>query len=366
MEDLRGQTFGKWTVLYRSRDKYGKAAWTCQCSCKHKTQRVVKGTDLKRKMSKSCGQCTQPMIGESIGKWEVLKKAPTRHRHSFWLCRCTCKHKTEREISLKALKKIPKRKTKIGCGHCNMPMVGETYGNWLVLHEVPETDYKRKTIYTCICRCKLGTIRNVEGSRLTAGRTISCGDCRTPLPGELYGRLLIIRESDRKGHKNESFYICRCTCEDQPEIEVKRSHLVKGNTRSCGCLKQEVMEMRGPAYNVDSIRIIEEYGKKHGYYFQHAENGGEVQILTYFVDGYDVMRNVVLEVDEPNHYLNGRLKEKDLQRQWKIMRHKQCTFIRIRIDRKNKIRGVTIFTPSDIPSDIPKVENDGVLLMEAA
>ena len=56
-----------------------------------------------------------------------------------------------------------------------------------------------------------------------------------------------------------------------------------------------------PMYNVKSISIIERYGKENSYNFQHAENGGEVQVIGYFVDGYDKERNVVIEYYEKHH-----------------------------------------------------------------
>lgn len=88
-----------------------------------------------------------------------------------------------------------------------------------------------------------------------------------------------------------------------------------------------------PRYNIDSIPIIEEYGKKYGYNFQHAENGGEFYIkeLGYFLDAYDIDNNVVLEIDEPHHYKNGKLLEKDIHRQKEIEELLKCNFIRIKL-----------------------------------
>lgn len=83
-----------------------------------------------------------------------------------------------------------------------------------------------------------------------------------------------------------------------------------------------------PAYNTSSIPIIEGYGKKNGYNFQHAENGGEYHIeeLGYWVDGYDIENNVVLEFDEAHH---TRQQDKDNKRQNEIIKHIKCNFIRI-------------------------------------
>ena len=88
-----------------------------------------------------------------------------------------------------------------------------------------------------------------------------------------------------------------------------------------------------PNYNPEACRLIEAYGQQHGFHFQHAENGGEFHIkeLGYFVDGYDKVQNVVIEVDERWHYRNGKLLPRDLRRQREIEHHLGCTFVRIRI-----------------------------------
>lgn len=88
-----------------------------------------------------------------------------------------------------------------------------------------------------------------------------------------------------------------------------------------------------PNYNPDACELIEQYGEKYGYNFQHAENGGEHHIkdLGYFLDGYDEKQNVVIEVDEAYHFKNGELCEKDKRRQEEIEEHLGCEFIRVKI-----------------------------------
>ena len=89
-----------------------------------------------------------------------------------------------------------------------------------------------------------------------------------------------------------------------------------------------------PFFNKDACALIDEYGKKHGYQFQHAMNGGEYHIkeLGYWVDGYDSEKNVVIEVDEAHHFdVNGNLSEKDIRRQAEIEDFLQCKFIRLKI-----------------------------------
>lgn len=113
-----------------------------------------------------------------------------------------------------------------------------------------------------------------------------------------------------------------------------------------------------PTYNNAACKIIDDYGKKHGFHFRHALNGGEYYIkgLGYWVDGYDKKRKTAIEVDEPYHYVNGFLKSKDKRRQKEIQDFLGCVFIRIKVDKMNKIQGIKeykmkkiVFMPEQIP-----------------
>jgi len=75
-----------------------------------------------------------------------------------------------------------------------------------------------------------------------------------------------------------------------------------------------------PNYNPSACKIIDEYGKLHGYSFQHAENGGEVMIekLGYFPDGIDESRKTIIEVDESHHRTNEKIRIRDIRRQQEI------------------------------------------------
>ena len=89
-----------------------------------------------------------------------------------------------------------------------------------------------------------------------------------------------------------------------------------------------------PGYNINACNVIDDYGKKHGYNFQHAENGGEYYIreLGYWVDGYDKEKNIVIEIDECHHYDKfGNLSERDLDRQNEIEKYLDCRFVRLKI-----------------------------------
>jgi hypothetical protein len=74
---------------------------------------------------------------------------------------------------------------------------------------------------------------------------------------------------------------------------------------------------------------LDKLSSETGWDLQHAKNGGEFRLCGYLVDGYDSKRNIVVEYDEPFHYtVDGKLKQKDVDRMKKIMQHTNCKFYR--------------------------------------
>lgn len=88
-----------------------------------------------------------------------------------------------------------------------------------------------------------------------------------------------------------------------------------------------------PSYNKNSISIIEGFAASLGEHVQHAENGGEVRVSNYWLDGYISNKNIAIEYDEPHHFKkNGNLLEKDIKRMKRIHKEIGCTFVRIKYD----------------------------------
>ena len=88
-----------------------------------------------------------------------------------------------------------------------------------------------------------------------------------------------------------------------------------------------------PNYNPSACLILNEHMNLSGSVIQHAENDGEYHIeeLGYWVDGYDKENNIVYEIDEPAHFINGELCGRDEKRQKEIEEYLECEFIRIRL-----------------------------------
>lgn len=93
--DLLGQKFGYLTVIEEDgSNSSGNAMWKCECDCGNKVS--VRGIDLRRGHTKSCG-CYRPkskvidMTGQKFGQWTVLKFARIgKDRKAIWECRCSC------------------------------------------------------------------------------------------------------------------------------------------------------------------------------------------------------------------------------------------------------------------------------------
>ena len=87
----------------------------------------------------------------------------------------------------------------------------------------------------------------------------------------------------------------------------------------------------GPLYNRKSIAYIDQLNRQNNWKLQHAENGGEICISGYYLDGYDKELNIAFEYDEPKHYKdkkNNILKEYDIKRMKRIHDVTGCIFYR--------------------------------------
>ena len=98
--------------------------------------------------------------------------------------------------------------------------------------------------------------------------------------------------------------------------------------KNCAPLSQKYVY---PNFNETACKIIDDYGDLNGYKFQHALNGGEFLVpnTRYYVDGYDIVQNVVIEVDESHHKYQI---EHDALRQQEIIKQLKCKFIRLVFD----------------------------------
>ena len=126
--------------------------------------------------------------------------------------------------------------------------VGARFGKLTVVRDTLERKHG-KIIWECKCDC--GNSINVMSALLINGSTRSCGCLRKELlsirtrrdiAGMRFGRLTAIRDANIPNHDNHRIWECVCDCGKTTYVPAK--HLLNGNTKSCGCLKDDVHRER--------------------------------------------------------------------------------------------------------------------------
>lgn len=173
--DLTGQKFGKLTVVQKSESKNGRGYWECKCDCGNTT--FVSTSNLNSGKVKSCGcSLAKDLNGMQFGKWTVIERDKSRQPGgpAYWKCKCICG--TIRSVSSDSLRKGDS--TSCGCSWQH-DLTGKRFGRLTVLERKSvEFNYltgttHRKIIYHCKCDC--GNYTTVDSSHLLCGDTTSCG-----------------------------------------------------------------------------------------------------------------------------------------------------------------------------------------------
>lgn len=187
-EDITGQQFGEWTVLYPVRDTNGRLIYHCRCSCG--TERDISKTTLVKGKSKSCG----------------------------------CKR--SKYTSLSKMKDI----------------AGQRFGRLTAL----EIAYRKPPKTYWLCQCDCGNTKIVDINQLTQGKVQSCGcyqkECRgqyniNDLTGRQFGLLTVLKQTNHRTKTGNIIWLCKCECGN--EKEVSGTHLLDGTTTSCGCINSK-------------------------------------------------------------------------------------------------------------------------------
>lgn len=206
------------------------------------------------------------LIGQKFGRLTVVDFADSRktkggQTRSYWLCQCEC-GSVPKEIEGAKLKNGDTK----SCGclkkqKIKEKLIGNCFGNWLVLQEDGQ-DSNGNYLWLCQCQCIDKTIRSIPTNQLISGNTKSCGCSknnkpREDLTGNKFGKLTVIGLKDKNSKSDKLKWICKCDCGNTREICVTTYSLTSGKTKSCGCYQKEVM--------VDIGKKNRKY-KREGYY----------------------------------------------------------------------------------------------------
>ena len=238
-----------------------------------------------------------------------------------------CPQNPNREKSLKHLEYArsciqgvgDKPKETYYCQYCGKECLGK---NSLVQHEI---------------RCKENPERLSVTTNFVSNFIKYNEDCRNG-----------IRHHPHKGQTKETCESLRKMCETRQKQKERgeyvgsftgRKHTPETKEKMRVSAMNYLKEMKNvtcPRYNINSIQFMNLLNEERGWNLQHAENGGEVEICGYYVDGYDKEKNIVFEYDEPRHYTdinNSILYEKDIERQNTIIEKLNCEFYRYNVEK---------------------------------
>ncbi len=128
------------------------------------------------------------------------------------------------------------------------------YNNWKVISVAPSVNHKK--YWLCECQCQSKTRKIIQDYDLKSGHSKSCGCLRsvncsmigmnnrkydTITRGDKFNRWTIIK-GVKKG-KNKSgvtnFWYCECDCEAHTRKWIRDYALTSGESKSCGCLRNE-------------------------------------------------------------------------------------------------------------------------------
>lgn len=272
INDLTGRRFGRLTVVGDSGQRSGHSIlYRCRCDCGGEIlairHQLVSGTITDC----GCIQKERPplvtdLIGQHFGRLTVEKDSGKRKDGCIlWHCVCDCGGADDftrselvsgRAVSCGC---VPGTRASTGCVE---DLAGRQFGNLTVLRRAPNDQANR----VCwLCRCACGKECTVQALRLKSGHTQSCG-CkradashnRRDLTGMRFGRLTVLYRADVKTKAQKTLWHCRCDCGN--EIDVFSGSLLRGLTKSCGCLNREVSRnMHGHMHYQDGtcLEILE-------------------------------------------------------------------------------------------------------------
>lgn len=124
-------------------------------------------------------------------------------------------------------------------------LTGHRFGRWVVIGK----DLGSKKYHKWLCRCDCGKENKVIAYNLISGGSKSCGCLtrektairsrlfRIDLTGKKFGRLTVIKY-DNNSPFGKTKWLCQCICGNKHTAYA--SNLVRGKTKSCGCLSREL------------------------------------------------------------------------------------------------------------------------------
>ena len=167
-------------------------------------------------------------VGQTFGEWTIIEELGS----GKVLCRCSCG-----TVKVNSKYNVINGRTKsCGCISSKLKsqanfqdLTGKTFNEWTVLKELGND--------TVLCRCSCGAVKEVQKSTIKDGRSKSCGHDTNQfkdLTGKKFYNWTVTKEL---GYGKVQ---CKCKCGNVAVIQ--KAALLRGASKSCGCLKTSLMQ----------------------------------------------------------------------------------------------------------------------------
>lgn len=109
----------------------------------------------------------------------------------------------------------------------------KTVGCLYIEERLPNTKGSKSARWKCRCECgKYKILRSNQLKPFEAKGCICYGTRLKDLTGQTFGDLTVLYRT-QNSRSNATKYQCQCSC--GKEVDAYATHLVSGNTKSCGC-----------------------------------------------------------------------------------------------------------------------------------
>lgn len=259
------------------------------------TEIIAKAKKIYPEFSgRASGRALTYSSGQKVAHWTILYRGETKGKKSYWVCQCDCGE--IKEVRGHCLS--DGTSTNCGCSRENKPRetikIGDRFGKLIVLEPSREqTKAHGISYWKCLCDC--GNITYASSNGLYQKHFTSCG-CRLnrkiDYTGKRFGKLLVIKKSDKINLNGGSLWDCLCDCGQS--ISVRTGALDNGQI-SCGCINSKNNELISELLRKNKILYEREY---------KFEKCKDKQLLPFDFKIYDIKssKSYVIEYDGEQHF----------------------------------------------------------------
>lgn len=228
----------KYKDYIKSHKKYDTDACKACSSRKNKEINITKDRKGKRFID---------LTGKTFGDLKVLSLVGKTDDNKRYIYKCECK--CGKIINVRGDYLSSGKKKNCGCNNTRVvDKTGRRYGRLLVKKKL-DTYKNGHPYFECLCDCGNKIIVNSDCLRKKGG-TKSCGCLNIEnikklgvsrfqdLTGQKFGRLYV---ESIHSHPDKGIYLWNCKCDCGNNTIVPSNSLKNGNTKSCGCLKSELL-----------------------------------------------------------------------------------------------------------------------------